>query len=153
MKSLRRAMALSLVLCAVPLAGCGEKSWPRRAGRVAQDSEARQAERIAAAKATAREGVITDVYAEWERAFAVHRLELETHAADSKSARSASSSSPVRSLDELMREVDPEGRDPVMREKAERWKQTCANYQRRLVELGNDPSTDPRSPLVQGADQ
>lgn len=97
------------------------------------------------AKAEAREGAIAETYAEWRAAYLRYAQEAERAAAQRADAASAS---PVRSVEELLRDGHPEADDPELGPSNEAWIRLSEEYAARLAELRNDPRTDPRSPLL-----
>jgi len=136
--------ALALSALALPLlaAAC---SSPERAAAAPPMTEAEQARAITEAKAKARDAAIADLYEQWRYQYVQYRKAVETRRAASAAAPAPADS--VRSLDELLRDQDPESYDPALKALRDRWLTESQQFDRRLRELQNDPETDLRSPL------
>ncbi len=137
-----RALALSALVLPLFTAAC---SSPDRAPAAPPMTEAEQARAIADAKAKARDAAIADLYEQWRYQYVLYRKAVETQ-------REAQAAAPppadnVRSLDELLRDQDPESNDPALKSLRDRWLTESQSFDRRLRELQNDPESDPRSPL------
>lgn len=98
------------------------------------------------AKAEARAGAIAETYAEWHAEYRRYAAEIERIEAEREKA--APDDDPVRSVEELLRDGDPETWDPEVSEHRRAWVELSQKYAARLTELRNDPRTDPRSPLL-----
>jgi hypothetical protein len=139
--------SLTLTVAALLASACAGDGARHVETVPATTSEAEQAAMRDAAKEAARQGVIGDLYGEWGRA-AVEAEGRYRAARDAAVARAApTSTDPVRTLDELLEARDPTQGDAGVRAVVDAWAATCADFDRRLRELGNDPSTDARRPV------
>jgi len=108
------------------------------------DGEA-QAERVRQAQEQSRQDAIEDLYEQWRYEYVLYRTAVsEALAAERAPSEPAQ---PVRSVEELLRESDPEGHDPAAQALRAQWLESSQNYDLRLRRLENDPERDPRSPL------
>lgn len=135
---------LTLTLLAVLAGACTSANTPGGGTKTQPDGKA-QADAIADARTAAREGVVADLYEQWRYDFVMYRKALADTLA--RSAEPAEPTSPVRSLEDLLRASDPELRDPEARKLHEQWVAKSHNYDARLRQLASDPEADPRSPL------
>lgn len=110
-----------------------------------QSSGEAQAERVRQAQDQARQKAIDDLYEQWRYEYVVYRKAVD----DTLVAQRAPDApvNPVRSVEELLRERDPEGNDPAVVELHALWLESSQKYDLRLRQLANDPEHDPRSPL------
>lgn len=109
------------------------------------DSAEGRAEGLRVAQEKAREEMIEDIYEQWRFDYVTYRRAV----ADAMAVERVpdSSSGPVRSIDELLREGDPAYFNPQVKALRDEWVTTSQDYNMRLRKLGNDPERDPRSPL------
>lgn len=109
-----------------------------------QSSGEAQAERVRQAKEQARQDAIDDLYEQWRYEYVLYR----TAVAEALAAEPApDAAKPVRSVEELLRESDPEAHDPAAQALRAQWLDASQRYDLRLRQLENDPELDPRSPF------
>lgn len=135
---------------AMGLVACGGSEDPRNYTEPVANTGAQEAEAVRNAKEAARIGVIDDLYRQWQGDHLVFVGELEAAGANPAAIERPRDGDPVRSIDDLMERLDPQAYDPAIRTPIETWRDKCREYDRRLRELGNDPSKDPRTPLPLG---
>jgi len=111
----------------------------------AQSSGEAQAERVRLAQEQARLDAIDDLYEQWRYDYVTYRKAVADALAVEPTPSAPAES--VRSIDELLRESDPEGNDPAAQALRAQWLAASERYDLRLRQLSNDPTLDPRSPL------
>lgn len=143
MEPVRRSLLLpALVLlgaCSAP------EGPPKRTAPPPLEEEARQAQALEAAKKNAREAAVEDLYRQWRGEYLAFAQKVEAVRA---ARREEEPASPVRSLDELLRETDPQFEEPAAREAYRSWLSASETFRDRLRTMQNDPEADPRSPLL-----
>jgi hypothetical protein len=104
-----------------------------------------QAKRVDEAQEKARLDAIDDIYEDWRYDYVTYRTALTNALAVKPVPRGENQ--PVRSVEELLRESQPET-DPTVQALNADWLATSEKYNLRLRQLQNDPQRDPRSPLL-----
>ncbi|MEZ6015528.1 MAG: hypothetical protein R3F49_10465 [Planctomycetota bacterium] len=142
-------LSLIVLLGALSVA-CTSPNGPPRDAK-SQPDTATQAEAIQAAKDTARQAMVADLYERWRYEYVLYRKAVSDAVARSSAPPAgtgeAPGSAPVRSLDELLRASAPEEHNPEALRLNQAWIETSRVYDARLRELASDPDEDPRSPL------
>jgi hypothetical protein len=103
-----------------------------------------QALRVEDAKDKAREDAIDDLYERWQYDFVSYSISLANAMEAARTPRAGGQ--PVRSVEELLRESQPDG-DPEVQALKDEWLTTSEKYNLRLRQLQNNPERDSRSPL------
>jgi hypothetical protein len=103
-------------------------------------------QRLEEAKQAARDAAVAQLYEEWRRSYAQYRASV-AQVLDAEGPGN-STGGPVRPLEELLREADPETHDPRLAELRRHWLERSEEFDRQLRALQSDPRTDPRSPLL-----
>lgn len=128
------------------VAACGGPGGPKVESPPPGSGE-QQAAAVADAQAAARQGVVDDLYEQWRYDYVMYRKAVEDTLARDAAAREAEAADPVRSLDEILKESDPELHHPDVKRLFDQWLAQSQKYDTRLRQLANDPDADPRSPL------
>ncbi len=139
-----RPWLLALPLSA--LVACGSSRGPK-VEPPPPGSGDKQAAAVADAQAAARQGVVDDLYEQWRYDYVLYRKAVEDALAREAAAKQPEAADPVRSLDEILRESDPEAHNPDVKRLFDQWLAQSQKYDSRLRQLANDPDADPRSPL------
>jgi hypothetical protein len=123
------------------LACSSTRSEPEREQATGEE----QALRVRQAQVAAREAAVADLYEQWRYEYVTYRKAVDEALAAAQPSEPVAD--PVRSVEELLRESDPEANDPALQDLRAEWLAASEKYDLRLRQLANDPELDPRSPL------